>query len=161
MFALFTVQRVLVEIEPELALSLRFPTQHYLRKVRRHTPFAYENKSQKGIKEVPLYLTADVRHLRTASFTAFLILIKKGAPPLSADTLRYCHRIVRSRLLISVVPEVHRGVNTSPLSSTILCLTRQVRAPLSHSWRPHFGGGVTQYSQVVSFNVVRILRCQL
>jgi type IV secretory pathway TraG/TraD family ATPase VirD4 len=143
MFALFTVQRVLVEIELGLALSLRFPTQPYLRKVQRHTPFAYENKLQKRIKKVPLYLTADVRRLRTASFTAFLISTKKGAPPLSAGTLRYCHEIVRPRLLISVVPEVHRGVNTSPLSSTILCLTRQVRVPLSHSWRPYFGGCVT------------------
>ena len=135
---------MLVEIiELELALSLHFPTRRYLRKVQKHTPFAYESKLQERIKEVPLYLTADVRRLRTASFTAFLILIKKRVPPLSVDTLRYCHRIARPRLLISVVLEVHRGVNTSPLSGTILCLTRQVRASLSRSRRPYIGSCVT------------------
>jgi hypothetical protein len=46
MFALFTVQRVFVEIELEPVLFLRFLTQRYLRKVQRRTPFAYENKLQ-------------------------------------------------------------------------------------------------------------------
>lgn len=134
MFALLTIQCMRVEIEPELVLSLRFLTRRYSRKVQRHIPFAYENRLQERIKEVLLCLIIDAWHLRTASFTAFLTLLKKGAPLPSADTLRYCHRIPCTRLLMSVVLEVHCGVDTSPLSSTILCLTRQVRAPLSRSW---------------------------
>jgi hypothetical protein len=89
MFALFSVQCVPVEIELELVLSLHFPTRRYSRKVQQHIPFAYENKLRERIKEAPLCLIADVCHLRTASFTAFLISIKKGALLPSAGTLRY------------------------------------------------------------------------
>ena len=95
MFALFTVKCVSVELEPELVLFLRFPIQRYSRRVQRHIPFGYENRLLERIKEVPLSLTADECHLRTASFTGSLTLLKKGAPLPSVDTLRYCRRIAR------------------------------------------------------------------
>jgi hypothetical protein len=110
-----------------------FLIRRYSKKDQKHIPFEFENRSRERTKEVPLYLIAGVRRPQTASFMVFLILIKKRAPLPSAATLRYCHPIARRRLLTSVVPEVHRGVDTASLSSTVLCVTEQDRTPLSHS----------------------------
>jgi hypothetical protein len=134
MFVPFTVRCMSVEVEHELVRSLHFPILRHSRKVRRHIPSVFENRFREQIKGALLSSTFDVRHLQTASFMAFRTLTKKKVPLPNVDTLRYCYQFVRLRLLTFVFPEVHRGLDTSPISSTILLFIKQVRAALSHPW---------------------------
>ena len=134
MFVLFTARWVLAEVELELVPSLHFLIQRHSRKARRHIPSVFENRFREQIKRVLLSLILDVPHLQMASFTASRILIKRKAPLPNADTLRYAASLYDYIFSSPFFPEVHRGLDTSPISSTILYLTKQVRAPLSNPW---------------------------
>jgi len=132
MFVILAIHCVPVDVELELVPSRHFLIRRYLKKVQIYIPFVFENKFR-GIKWV-LSSTRDGRSLRTASFTAFLILIKRKAPLPNADTLKYCCQILRVASSHLCCPEVHRGFDTPPIPSAILCPTKPIRPSLSHSW---------------------------